>query len=47
MKKTKSSMELAGLLDIPETVLLNTLRILLEKNKIGINSYHEYKRIET
>lgn len=39
-----SSQELAVLLDYPETEILNSLKILLEKNKITITSQNKFKR---
>jgi ATP-dependent DNA helicase RecQ len=39
-----SSQELVVLLDYPETEILNSLKILLEKNKITITSQNKFKR---
>ncbi|HEY9168824.1 MAG TPA: RecQ family ATP-dependent DNA helicase [Lutibacter sp.] len=39
-----SSQEIVVLLDYPETEILNSLKILLEKNKITITSQNKFKR---
>jgi ATP-dependent DNA helicase RecQ len=39
-----SSQELVVLLDYPEAEILNSLKILLEKNKITITSQNKFKR---
>jgi len=44
-EQTLSSHELVTLLDYSENEILNTLKILLEKNKITITSQNKFKRI--
>jgi len=39
-----SSQELVVLLDYSETEIINSLKILLEKNKITITSQNKFKR---